>query len=125
MKIRNDIQVWWKQASRDFRSAKNSFNSTDYYVCALLCQQAVEKALKYLHFWKGKELLRVHDLVKLAKEADAPLDILQKCSEISPVYTEVRYPEGNELPASKVNKQEAEYILKLSQEILQWVKKQH
>ena len=124
MKARNDIQVWWKQASRDFISARNSLQSKDYYVCALLCQQVVEKALKYLHLWKRKELLRIHDLVKLAKEINAPPNILQKCSEISPVYTEVRYPEGNELPASKVNKQEAEYILKLSKEILQWVKKQ-
>ena len=124
MKARADLQVWWKQATRDYTSAMNSFNSRDYYVCTLLCQQAVEKALKYLLLWKGKGLLRIHDMVKLAREVDAPLEIIQKCSDISPVYAEVRYPEGNELPASKVNKQEAEYLLKQSKVILQWVKKQ-
>lgn len=125
MKPRPDVQVWWKQATRDFTSARNSFLSRDYYVCALLCQQAVEKVLKYINLRKGKGLLRTHDLVKLAKEIDAPSDILQKCSEVSPVYAEVRYPEGNELPAGKVNKQEAEYILKITKEILRWTKKQY
>ncbi len=110
---------------RDFASARNSFQSRDYYVSALLCQQAVEKALKYVHLQRRKELLRTHDLVKLAKEIEATPEIIKKCSEISPVYVEVRYPEESELPASKVNKQEAGHILKLTQEILRWVKQQH
>ena len=38
--------VWWKQAERDLKSAKNSFNSKDYYVSAPLSQQAAKKALK-------------------------------------------------------------------------------
>ena len=44
--------VWFQQAERDVLSAKNSFKSSDYYVAALLCQQAVEKALKFLFFQK-------------------------------------------------------------------------
>jgi len=38
------IEIWLKQAECDLKSAKNSFNSKDYYVSALLSQQAVEKA---------------------------------------------------------------------------------
>lgn len=125
MKLKPDIKVWWRQAVRDFSSARNSFQSRDFYVCALLCQQAAEKALKYTYLRRGNKLLRTHDLVKLAKEIDATPEIIKKCSEISPIYVEVRYPEGNELPASKVNKQEAEYLLKLTREILRWVKQQH
>lgn len=124
MKLKADINVWWKQASRDYTSARNSFNSRDYYVCALLCQQVVEKALKFLHLGRGEELERTHDLVKLAKDLQAPAEIIEKCSVINPVYIEVRYPEGEEFPASKVNKQEAEQLLQLTREILQWVKKQ-
>lgn len=44
MKI--SIEVWWKQAERDLKSAKNSLNSKDYYVSELLSQQAVEKEIK-------------------------------------------------------------------------------
>ena len=118
------IEIWLKQAERDLKSAKNSFNSRDYYVSALLSQQAVEKALKCLYLKEKKELLRIHDLVKLAREVNAPLEIVQSCAQINPVYVEVRYPEGDELPADKINKEEADRILELAKEILLWIKKQ-
>ncbi|MDP3989863.1 MAG: HEPN domain-containing protein [archaeon] len=121
--MRNDVEVWLKQAKRDLKSAKNSLISGDYYVTALLCQQAVEKSLKYHYLQKNKDLLRIHDLVKLAREVGAPDNIIKACAEINPVYVEVRYPEGNELPFEKVNKKEAEYILKLTEIILQWIQK--
>ena len=97
-------KVWLEQAKRDMISSHNSLNSGDYYVSALLAQQAVEKALKFLYIKRKNELLRIHDLVKLAKEVKAPDNILKSCAEINPVYVEVRYPEGDELPADKVNK---------------------
>lgn len=122
-RMKKDIKNWWKQAERDFKSAKNSLNSKDYYVSALMSQQAVEKALKFLHLKKKRELLRIHDLVKLARGIDAPLEIIKKCAEISPVYVEVRYPEGDELPADKINKNEAEHILGITKEVLKWVEK--
>lgn len=71
--MRKEIENWWKQAEADLNSAKNSFNSKDYYVCAFLCQQAVEKALKALLFKKGFELIKTHDLVLLAKKINAPI----------------------------------------------------
>lgn len=118
------VEVWWKQAERDLKSAKNSLNSKDYYVSALLSQQAVEKGLKGLYLKKKGELLRIHDLVRLAREVNAPLEIVSKCADINPVYVEVRYPEGNELPADKINKDEAERILEFAKEVLVWIKKQ-
>lgn len=53
----------------------------------------------------------------------ASLEIIEKCSKITPVYFEVRYPESDELPADKVNKREADELLLLSEEVIQWVKK--
>ena len=122
--MKTGIEIWWKQAERDLKSSKNSLNSKDYYVSALLSQQAVEKALKCLYLKEKGELLRIHDLVKLAREVNAPLEIVKKCAEINPVYVEVRYPEGNELPADKINKNEAEKILEMAGGVLIWIKKQ-
>ena len=122
--MKKDLEIWLKQAERDLKSAKNSLNSKDYYVSALLSQQAVEKALKCLYLKEKGELLRIHDLVKLAKEINAPLEIIKKCAEVNPVYVEVRYPEGDELPADKINKNEAEKILELAKEVLLWIKEQ-
>ncbi len=122
--MKTNIEVWWKQAERDLKSAKNSFISKDYYVSALLSQQAVEKALKCLYLTEKGELSRIHDVVKLSREVNAPLEIVKKCAEINPVYVEVRYPEGNELPADKINKDEAEEILEMAKEVLLWIKRQ-
>jgi len=117
-------EIWLEQAERDMKSAKNSLNSKDYYVSALLSQQAVEKALKFLFLKKNGKLMKIHDLVKLAREINAPQEIIEKCAKINPVYVEVRYPEGDELPADKINKNEAEEILLLAKEVLHWVKSQ-
>jgi len=119
-----DIQVWLKQAERDFKSANNSFKSGDYYVTALLVQQSIEKSLKFLYIKKNKTLIRIHDLVKLAREISASEEIIKLCAFINPIYTEVRYPESSELPASKVNKNEAEQMLGYAFIIIKWVKKQ-
>lgn len=121
----NFASVWLKQAERDLISARNSYKSKDYYVAALLCQQSVEKALKYLYINKNNKLIRTHDLVKLAREIKAPLNIIKCCSLINPIYIEVRYPADTDLPADKVNSTIALQLLNKSDEVLKWVQKQN
>jgi len=118
-----EYNAWLKQSTKDFEVAKKNYLNKDYYVVAFFCQQAVEKALKALSIKKNKTILKIHDLVKLAREVQASLEIIEKCSKITPVYFEVRYPESDELPADKVNKREADELLLLSEEVIQWVKK--
>lgn len=115
--------VWFKQAKRDLKSAYNSYESGDFYVSALLIQQAVEKSLKFIYFKKNNDLIRIHDLVKLAKLVNAPNNITNYCIKLNPVYIMVRYPDSNILPADKVNKQECELLLKIAEEIIKWVQK--
>ena len=122
--MKREIDVWIKQALRDYKSAKNSYNSKDYYVTALLCQQAVEKGLKYLLLKKGDKLLKIHDLVILARRVNVPQEIEKYCSEITPLYMEVRYPDVDELPSEKVDKADAEYIIKITHIILKWLQNQ-
>lgn len=124
MSIKEDVEVWIKQAGRDMQSAENSLKSKDYYVAALLAQQATEKALKYLYLVHNKELLRIHDLSKLARAVEAPKEMVLKCSEINPVYIEVRYPLGKDMPAEKVSEPQAKHILKLAYEVISWIKMQ-
>ena len=121
--MRKEIENWWKQAERDLVTAENSCRSGDYYASVFWCQQAVEKALKAKYIQLRNNLLKIHDLVKLAKEIQAPEEMVQKCSKINPVYFEVRYPEGDELPSERVNQAEAKKIINFSKEILEWIKK--
>ena len=44
--MRGEITNWWEQAKRDLISAENSMNSGDYYLCAFMCQQAVEEGIE-------------------------------------------------------------------------------
>ena len=68
-----EINKWFNLAERDLVSAKKNFKKKIYYVSAFLCQQSVERGLKALYIKKYKELLKIHDLVKLAKKIDANL----------------------------------------------------
>ena len=121
--METEVKIWLAQAVRDFKSAKHSYHSKDYYVSALLCQQTAEKGLKAILLHQGKEIPKIHDLLRLGREANASPEILEKCSEINPLYFQVRYPDSDELPARKINKREAVHILELTGEILQWIKK--
>lgn len=121
--MRKEIETWWKQTARDLITAENSCRSGDYYASVFWCQQAVEKGLKAKYIQLRNNLLKIHDVVKLAKEVQAPEEIVQKCSKINPVYIEVRYPEGDELPSERVNKLEAKKIIGLTKEIPQWIEK--
>ena len=124
MDSEEDVKVWIRQAERDMQSAENSLKSKDYYVAALLAQQATEKALKYLYLVQKRKLFRIHDLTRLARAVEAPHEILLKCSEINPVYTETRYPLGKSLPADKIDELQAKHILRLAYGVITWVKKQ-
>ncbi|MEK6938067.1 MAG: HEPN domain-containing protein [Nanoarchaeota archaeon] len=117
------VENWWKQAQRDFQSAKNSFDSKDYYASAFWSHQSIEKGLKSLRIKKLNDLPKIHNLVKLARGLNAPEEIIKKCARVNPVYTEVRYPEGKTLPADKINKVEAEQILLIVKEVLEWIEK--
>ena len=117
--MRDDVKIWWKQAETDLKAAENSFKSKDYYACAFWCQQAVEKALKGLLIKRKNTFPKVHDLTKLAKLNNTPLEIIKLCAKLNPAYTASRYPDA----PIKYTKEDCKKIIKYSQEILKWIKK--
>ncbi len=74
-----------------------------------MSQQSIEKALKAL----------LIQLTRLAKLLNAPIRIIELCAKITPAYIASRYPDS----AKKYSKQECEKILKYTQEVLVWTKK--
>ena len=118
--MKKETENWWKQANRDFESAKRIMELGEYYVCAFLFQQAVEKALKALLIDRTGNFPRIHDVVELSRRVKAPLKIVELCALINPAYTSTRYPDV----ASDFDKGEVEEILKSAKEILEWTKKE-
>ncbi len=82
--MKPETEKWLKQAKKDIRAANNSFNSRDYEWACFQAHQATEKSLKALNIEKNSSLIKIHDLVLLAKKLGAPEDIRIKCSKINP-----------------------------------------
>lgn len=91
--MRQEAKNWWMQAKVDFNSAKYNFKGKKYYLGAFMSQQSVEKALKALLIQETKDFPKIHDLTKLARMTNAPLDIVELCAKINPAYTASRYPD--------------------------------
>ncbi len=110
---------WLKKAKEDLKAAGNSLKSKDYGWSCFQSQQAVEKALKALYIKKYKRLLKVHDLVLLAKKIDAPKEIINYCNKINPSYIDTRY-----LDTLRVYiEDDAKNILNLASMVLKWIEK--
>lgn len=122
--MKEEVKRWLRLAKDDLDSAQVNFNNKQYYVCAFLCQQSVEKALKGSLIKKTGKLLKIHDLVILGKKVNLPEDILQKCDELNNVYLDARYGDlGGKLPSQKFKKLNSSKFLEIANEVLKWLEK--
>jgi HEPN domain-containing protein len=88
---------WFKKAQDDYKSAKVVLDEGGYYgTTCFLSQQMAEKYLKGFLVYSGKQIKKVHDLVKLLNECKAvdpsfgELD--EDCIFLNDYYVETRYP---------------------------------
>ena len=121
--MRTEIKNWWEQGKRDLVSAENSLKSKDYYLCAFMCQQAVEKGLKALLMLKTRErTFLTHSLIELGKRAKIPNNLLDHLRRLAPEYTISRYPDVTEtLPYENYNLEIAQDRLKRAKEAFKWL----
>jgi HEPN domain-containing protein len=117
--MREEVKNWLIRAERDLKASRDSFNAGNYEWACFQAQQASEKSLKALYINKYKSLLKIHDLVLLAKKLNAPEDIVVSCSKINPSYVNARYPDLSE----HYSEDDANNIINLAEKILEWTKK--
>jgi len=120
--MKEDIRLWLRQAEDDLKAAEKNLGIEVYYMASFLAQQCAEKALKALYIKKFKELLRVHDLVYLAKKVEAPESVSEDCRFLSKVYIESRYPDEQYPPSELFKKKDAEKAISYANGVLKWVK---
>lgn len=117
-------QKWVDQAKYDLETARAMLDSSRYIYVLFCCQQAIEKALKYLILRKTGDLPpRIHNLIRLAETAKIELNIEQAllCKELSAYYVQTRYPEEiQEIGSVVTHKIAAGYFMK-TEEILKWL----
>lgn len=113
-------RAWIEKAKKDLEASKNSFDFGYYEWSCFQSQQSAEKALKAVYIKKYKRLLKVHDLVLLAKKVSAPKSLLDFCRELTLAYEYSRYPIN-----IKINNfnEKASKFLNYAGEILKWAEK--
>jgi HEPN domain-containing protein len=94
--MKNETSAWVFFANNDILAAKTLIGVEGLTgEVAFHCQQAIEKYLKGYLEEHGKEIRKIHDLLRLYSEVKSIRDwnldesLLEK---ISKIYTEIRYP---------------------------------
>lgn len=118
--MKEEVKRWLEQAEADFKSAKYNLKGSLYSLASFLCQQAVEKALKALLIEQKSKFPKIHDLVRLARLANLPAELIEKCERLTYVYTDSRYPDTSTI---RYTKKESEIDVEYAKEIIEWVKK--
>ncbi|MFH0875499.1 MAG: HEPN domain-containing protein [archaeon] len=121
--MRKEIENWLEQSKEDFISAQYNFNGKKFYVCAFLCQQSVEKALKALFLFEKKgEVPQSHSLIYLAINTSIPIKFHSFLRELTSKYVDTRYPDASvDIPSRLYDAENTKRIFDKSEEVLIWI----
>lgn len=124
--MRREIDIWVQQAEIDLKSAEKNFEGEIYYVCAFLCQQAIEKIMKAVFMNKTKNSPpNIHNLRELGELIGLPPNLLSKARKLSRDFVISRYPDAaGDVPAKVYDKEIAKEILRDAKELFTWLQKQ-
>ena len=103
---KKEVDEWILKADKNLDEAKFLFeNNRPFEDVAYFVHQAVEKYLKAFLLFNSWELEKIHDLVKLVKEAvkfDKSFEkFIPAMEETTDFYIESRYPVGYEVEYTK------------------------
>ncbi len=123
--MNESVERWLRQAEHDLESAEKNFGIELYDVCLILCQQAVEKALKALYIHQHHEVPpRVHSLSRLVELTGLPAETLIQIEELDSYYFLLRYPEiGDGLPFEMCDREDAVTGLERARELMDAVRR--
>lgn len=124
--MREEILNWWKQAKKDFETAKHNKESGDHYAAVFFCQQAVEKGLKTLFIIKkGVSSGPTHSLLFLAKECGLPNSFFTFLKELTPEFVATRYPDiVEEAPFELYDEHISSKFIKETEVLMKWLENQ-
>lgn len=112
---------WLKRAGEDLKDSAFNLEGKRFRTAVFLAQQAAEKALKAAILHKKNKFERVHDLVKLAKDAGAPDSIVSNAAVLSPFYLQIRYPDA-EFEEAEPSATATADLYKRAEGILAWAR---
>jgi HEPN domain-containing protein len=126
MSKEENVQEWIRISEEDLTVANLCYEGSMYLHCAYMCQQAVEKILKGLITANGELPNPIHNLYILAEDAEIDDDLTTEqtffLKALSTYAIAARYPERKKKLYSLCKQEEAEKLLKSSEEMIKWVK---
>jgi len=124
--MRGETRNWWTQALADLEAARAILLIGQYYVCAFLCHQAAEKALKAVIIEKLRELPpKNHNLLRLGERLSLTEGLQAALRRLNPAYTNARYPDAaNGVPAEAFDEEMAQDHIAYSERVVEWARKQ-
>lgn len=123
--MREEIEMWWKQALKDLEAAEKNLRIEEFYVTAFLCQQTVEKALKALYIKKLKETPITHSLVYLGRKVGIPEELGGYLKKITPDFVISRYPDATQTtPYELYDEDIARERIDIAKRVVEWVKRE-
>jgi len=123
MKRSEWADIWIQRSAHDLDVAEALFNGSFWDTCALMCQQAAEKAVKGLYVdVNDAEPPKTHRLERMAAELGAPIKVVDAASVLVGDYSASRYPPpGVGFPFQAYTKEDATDRLEKARQVISWV----
>jgi len=118
---------WIKQSDYDFDTAKYMFDGGRYTYTVFMCHLAAEKAIKGLYeHCTGEIPPKTHNLVYLLTQLGIKPEkhIAKSIAVLNEANIAARYPESLEVLQKNYTESVTASILKQSEEVIRWIKKQ-
>src|SRR5229473_2035505 len=90
---RRTTMDFWAQARADLATAVTLLDAGVYYASVFFSQQAAEKALKGAMIDKQGRCPKGHNLIQLANNLNAPVDVMNAAAELNPEFMLSRNPD--------------------------------
>lgn len=113
-----DTKKWVSISQRDLDVAEYNLKGEKFEAAAFYSQQSAEKSLKAVYIKKFDALIKVHDLVLLARKVEASEELISLCKTLTSYYVETRYPGLSD----DVLESEAAEAVNIAKKVLSWSK---
>lgn len=94
--MRDRASAWLRDAEEDLAAAAELIENHET-IAAYHAHQAAETGRKALQIHRDADHDRTHDLVRLARETDAPARFHSVLEDLNPADTAARYPDADEV----------------------------
>ncbi len=117
---------WVERSEYDMETAKAMLKAKRYLYVGFMCQQSLEKLLKAIIVQQGKEILQIHNLVRLAEISgiypSMNTEYQDFLANLTPFAIKARYGDYRENLLEIIDKKGAQAYLSKTEEVFKWLR---